>query len=123
MNTMQQEFDIVVDHLFKQGGPALSGQGGCSYRNKEGKTCAVGCRIPDSVYHSSMEGLMLPDLDQYRLPEELRVYGEMFLNLQQIHDNFVVYDIRHTNFMSWESWLNHEFSNLANELGLRYESR
>jgi hypothetical protein len=58
MNTMQQEFDAVVAHLYKQGRPATVASR-CFYRTtaSDGSklSCAVGCRIPDDVYRLEMD--------------------------------------------------------------------
>jgi hypothetical protein len=87
MNTMQQEFDAVVAHLYTQGKPALY-QEGCAYRGDNGTMCAVGCRIPDSMYSSKMEGesatSLLPVFD---LPAEIHEYSAMFQDLQYAHDS------------------------------------
>jgi hypothetical protein len=55
MNTMQQEFDAVVAHLYAQGKRAAV-LGRCKYRSDEGTMCAVGCRIPNNMYNPAMEG-------------------------------------------------------------------
>lgn len=88
MNTMQQEFDAVVEHLYKQGKVSQSPEGVCVYRNREGLKCAVGCRIPDEIYNTGMEGLQIgPLTDTYpNLPSELYEYNDMFHDLQRVHD-------------------------------------
>lgn len=95
MNTKQQEFDIVVEHLFKQGRPARQSNGAtCKYRHKtedgSALSCAVGCRIPDSRYSKNMEGnshAMLVEKFGHRLRKELTAYKYMFIDLQNVHDN------------------------------------
>ena len=89
MNTMQHEFDAVVAHLYKQGKPAMA-NGDCAYRGKNGTTCAVGCRIPDSLYHKEMEGQVLWGLtgdERFTLPPEFIKYEDMFNSLQGAHDS------------------------------------
>lgn len=54
MNTMQEELDAVVQHLYKQGRPAAE-DGTCKYRTADGLMCAVGCRIPDEAYSPLMD--------------------------------------------------------------------
>lgn len=88
MNTMQQEFDAVVQHLYKQGRPAAVGRN-CRYRTEEGLSCAVGCRIPDEAYSEGMEGKFVHDLaDKYAevLPLEIVEYADLFDDLQWAHD-------------------------------------
>lgn len=98
MNTMQQEFDTVVYHLYKQGRKAKSLKG-CEYRTViDGETlmCAVGCRIPESVYTPAMDestdntGTGLQNLIHRFadvLPVEITEYRGMFNQLQSAHDN------------------------------------
>jgi hypothetical protein len=94
MNTMQQEFDDVVTHLFTQGRPAKDGRA-CLYRTPTGLSCAVGCRIPDEMYdlamdHGSYNGdTGLTNLLAHfreKLPKEIYAYRGMFNDLQEIHD-------------------------------------
>lgn len=91
MNTMQQEFDAVVQHLYKQGRPALA-QDACKYRTLDGLMCAVGCRIPDEMYVPEMDSA--PDttigviLQRFKFPREIYEYKDMFKALQKIHDNW-----------------------------------
>jgi hypothetical protein len=92
MNTMQQEFDAVVQHLYKQCRPA-SEDGTCKYRTADGLMCAVGCRIPDEMYVPEMDtnlsgvgiGIILY---KFPLPAEIFAYQDMFSHLQRIHDNW-----------------------------------
>lgn len=99
MNTKQQEFDIVVKHLFKQGRPSLhpnpmAHRKLCAYRGAEGLMCAVGCRIPDSRYVKSkmddpLAGMTVHSLVRDfggRLRQELTSYKDMFSGLQSAHD-------------------------------------
>ncbi len=94
MNTMQQEFDAVVEHLYKQGKPAKRADGKCVYRTEDGLACAVGCRLP----------IYLPEMDEACtgfnstgvvylntrfsnvLPPEIAAYTPMFKSLQRVHD-------------------------------------
>lgn len=54
LNTDQEIFDYVVEHLFKQNRVA-KGYGICSYRGDGGTSCAVGCLIDDFFYSPSLE--------------------------------------------------------------------
>lgn len=54
MLNAQQIFDKVARHLFTQGRPAKS-NGLCRYRDDEGRSCAVGCLIPDESYYPGFD--------------------------------------------------------------------
>jgi hypothetical protein len=63
---LQEIFDIVAEHLMKQGMPAVrddvpdwrkpSGASPCAYRSPDGLRCAVGVFIPDELYTPDLEG-------------------------------------------------------------------
>lgn len=94
MNTMQQEFDAVVMHLYEQGKPAKNGKT-CMYRADDGSSCAVGCRIPDDKYIQNMEGMNLGGLLRLygkQLPLEIKKYKNMFFDLQNVHDCWFQHD-------------------------------
>lgn len=103
MNTMQQEFDAVVAHLYKQGRPAKSEVqthsdfASCRYRAGT-LSCAVGCRIPDPAYTEDMDksstsggtgvvNLLKRFADV--LPPEIKEYSHMFGSLQGVHDSAI----------------------------------
>lgn len=98
MNTMQHEFDAVVAHLYKQGKPAMTQAAGdlgsgCAYRGDNCTSCAVGCRIPDSMYDDRMEGEVVGTLINhvgFTLPEEIYAYPRLFASLQNVHDSAAV---------------------------------
>ena len=52
----QEAFDTMLAQIRKQGRPALSLGGLCSYRGNDGTKCAVGALIPDDQYNRMMEG-------------------------------------------------------------------
>lgn len=52
----QEAFDTMVNHLRKQGKPALKNGDWCAYRGAEGTKCAVGVLIPDEAYDLGFEG-------------------------------------------------------------------
>jgi hypothetical protein len=99
MNSMQFEFDTVVNHLVEQGERAAidhgDGSASCKYRiktNDKVLSCAVGCRIPDEIYTKSMDadnGFGVYNLiHNYKsLPEEIKQYKDMFAELQGVHDD------------------------------------
>lgn len=92
MNTMQQEFDAVCEHLIKQGKQAFDVEARmCVYRGEHGAACAVGCRIPDRVYTPDMEDkgvYLLVEEHGHVLPPEIAEYEDMFSDLQDAHDNY-----------------------------------
>jgi hypothetical protein len=92
MNTKQFEFDAVVAHLYAQGRPAVSDSIGCAYRDEGGLMCAVGCRIPDSMYTREMEGETVSSLLEkgFAVPEEITAYERMFRKLQEVHDDYTL---------------------------------
>jgi len=51
----QRIFNRVCKHLMKQGRRA-SQNDACRLRADNGDRCAIGCLIPNSVYHSELEG-------------------------------------------------------------------
>ena len=53
--TKQEIFDKVLAHL-RQQRVASETASGCAYRGEQGRTCAVGCLIPDAEYTPEMEG-------------------------------------------------------------------
>lgn len=53
---LQEVFDKVATHLLKQKSRSYR-KGGCAYRGKEGKMCAVGCLIANEHYRPSLEGV------------------------------------------------------------------
>lgn len=54
--TLLQISEKIRDHLIKQKAKSENNNGSCKYRNVNGKMCAVGCLIPDSVYTPELEG-------------------------------------------------------------------
>jgi hypothetical protein len=100
INTTQDLFDHIVRHLFKQHAKSLytdvNGSSRCKYRGEEGRKCAVGCVIDDSIYDPSME-----HKDIYALMVEIRksIGRELFssdfgvlTNLQGVHDGAMVHE-------------------------------
>jgi hypothetical protein len=81
----QEIFDTVAKHLFKQGKRAWRDTKGCEYRSEDGSMCAVGCLIPDDLYHPSMEGYPVQDI-----AESVEFLGsenlELLAELQLTHD-------------------------------------
>lgn len=122
MNTMQQEFNIIVAHLYKQGKPAKKENDDCAYRGLNGTSCAVGCRIPDeayvpemdSTYDQSFEGIMT--LFSERLPKEFEEYPNLYALLQAVHDKTATDEDDKFDLDS----LNVRLGDAAEELGLTF---
>lgn len=86
--TDQEIFDKVAAHLIRQGGPARDGNKDCAYRAPNGRTCAVGCLIPDSAYDSDMEGRTATSPVVLTVLKDLYPDADpaLFSALQQVHD-------------------------------------
>lgn len=104
---LQTMFNKVYTHLLTQKAKAKDGQV-CMYRDRQGRSCAVGCLIPDKNYRPCFEGNRV-DHDM-GVAEAAGIHGYQEMNLasalQNIHDNF--------NVDEWPSALARE----ANYLGL-----
>ncbi len=97
--TLQEVFDGTVQHLAKQGRPAIGknahGDNVCQYRTDWGGKCGVGFWIPDDAYVPEMdfnqEGESLSAdaliIDHgSRLPIWFRSVEPLFTKLQSDHD-------------------------------------
>jgi len=90
----QQAFDIMVQHLRKQGQKSRNnGFGTCLYRGPDGLKCAIGALIPDVVYRKEMEGQAIDRLlinERDRFPQLCKLFegvNELLLaEMQDIHD-------------------------------------
>ena len=73
MLTTQEYFDKTVRHLLTQNKQARGVKSAafefssCAYRNEYGLKCAIGCHIPDDLYHSMLEGKPIRFLIEDRL--------------------------------------------------------
>lgn len=117
--TSQEFFDKTLDHLRKQGGPAIV-DGSCKYRGNQGRSCAVGCHIPPELYSPNMEGddvltlsEVFPEVDAY-LCEDMDLVSE----LQAVHDGYVQSD-PHT----WDEYLELQMAKVATNFNLVYVKR
>ena len=105
----QKMFDTVVTHLRNQGVPAINDNFSCMYRSPSGLSCAIGCLIPDDVYHKGMEGLTIENLlDKYPQVKKYIADNELAMALQEVHDSRVA--------SQWEAQL----SEVADAFGLVY---
>lgn len=117
MKTDQEIFDIVVEHLRKQGEKSEDFYSievpyqSCRYRAfKNGKIlkCAAGCLIPDEEYSKSFEDHAAKYVSFFQIYYKKNL--SLISALQMIHD-----------FAEVENWET-KFSNLANEFNLKYTS-
>ena len=60
--TSQEIFDTVLDHLREQGKASVGRSNECRYRGEDGTSCAVGCLLPDELYHPLIEGVAVEQL-------------------------------------------------------------
>lgn len=89
----QDIFNIVITHLIRQGEPAISYNGDsaiCCYRDAHGRSCAVGCLIPDEAYDPRMENqsvCSVIDADFPGVPKYFKDHLQLLSDLQGLHDN------------------------------------
>ncbi len=89
-STAQQVYDFVVDHLRRQGGPAVDSSGTCLYRAARNCKCAVGCLLTDAEYRPEIEGTDIETLSEGSdpvLPSFFLKHKELLLDLQNVHDD------------------------------------
>lgn len=92
-------FDRVKDHLLTQGvrssRPMIADNGYrhtmCTYRGPEGRSCAIGCLIPDEAYDETIEGLSATSIDfkkaiKFATKEPADFLYSMLDDLQWVHD-------------------------------------
>src|SRR5260221_13116364 len=87
MSRLQEIFDTVKEHLWKQNRKSSRYSGGCFYRGPDGLKCAAGCLIPDEDYKPSMEGRYIYGLSYFKKKfndKELKLVQA----LQDIHDGY-----------------------------------
>jgi len=78
----------IVSHSFNESDLASPLTVNCRYRGEEGKSCAVGCLIPDDRYDTSIEG---GSVESWRVQEilyamDLQDHVKILSKLQYIHD-------------------------------------
>ena len=99
-------FKYVIDHLRRQGTPSFSGhRAACAYRGDEETMCAVGALITDDEYNPIWEGAGINHLiEAQHLPPDLHEclaqHERMLLELQNFHDDWLVYEDRSFNKFS-----------------------
>ena len=88
--TNQEVFDKVATHLLTQNRKSINEEetgNACKYRGPNGLKCAAGILIPDDVYDSCMENVVI-DTILREIPElaHLLPFSSLLFDLQQIHD-------------------------------------
>lgn len=97
--TPQEIFTRVKAHLLKQGVRSMDGRR-CGYRGQDGTSCAVGCLIPDSLYHAELEGYAASSLEVGGVLQRAGVldpgcsYWDLLSALQKCHDHHAPQDWR-----------------------------
>jgi hypothetical protein len=88
---MQQTFDTVTRHLFKQGGRAINENNKCQYRIG-GRKCGIGCLIADKDYYEDLEYHDVCDecvkRVVYRTVDE-SVGMPFLMDIQNVHDSTI----------------------------------
>ncbi len=88
----QQAFDRMCDHLMTQKAQAYQ-NGYCVFRTAQGLQCAIGCLIPDQVYHPNIEGMTVRSL-KARYPDFAAIVADVDTYLldecQYVHDRHEV---------------------------------
>ena len=117
--SLQEVFDKMVGHLRKQNAKSEDEEGGaCLYRGPNGLKCAVGCLIPDELYHYGLEGCSVNEgrvnatLSKVLDIKDFENYSKVFnllQNVQHIHDEYSIQE--------WER----EFKKAAKGFGLKYK--
>ncbi len=91
--TNQEIFDKVSEFLIKQGKPCMTDVG-CTYRGPDGLKCAVGCVLPDELYHPGMDTSDDGGIHTiwWKYPEVAGYFGQVKLpflqELQKVHDKW-----------------------------------
>ncbi len=133
---LQRAFDVTWVHLNKQG-VAAADRDGCYYRDHRGRSCAVGCHIPDNADFNAFEFTALSEIGVYRnlfddpypgryvskakaLYEALKLGGldpdnanlmELLSKMQGAHDQ----QLHVQSLMAWHITMDE----IANEIGLQ----
>lgn len=115
----QEIFDTVHKHLIEQGGQAMNGSV-CTYRDASGKSCAVGCLIPDDLYDEGMEYKSVAELAASK--KALSFFGEhreLLIRLMRIHDH----DHYVVPCAEWETYINRGMQRAAADFNLQFAPR
>lgn len=99
--TAQEIFDVVSDHLRKQGraatqGQTIAGTPAGVYRAKNGDKSAAGCLLSDEEYRTEFEGILAAALPPFRTAKFLP-HVRLICDLEQIHDTHLTCSVE-----AWE---------------------
>lgn len=83
---MQEQFDQMVKHMFRQASRAENACGKCKLRTWNGLSCVVGSLIPDKEYKPELEHFSLGDLVD-RVPALFGSNVSFLSDMQAVHDN------------------------------------
>ena len=88
--TNQEVFDKVATHLLTQNRKSINEEetgNACKYRGPNGLKCAAGILIPDDIYNSSMENVIIGAVLR-KTPKlaPLMPFTNLLNNLQEIHE-------------------------------------
>lgn len=90
--TDQTVFDTVAKHLLRQRDRSMCSVGSllsCAYRGTEGRSCAIGCLIPDDLYSPKMEGHGADRLRRHFPAMGMLLHdvsADLLTTLQDLHD-------------------------------------
>ncbi len=88
--TAQEVFDQVAVHLLTQNKKSYDNTQNCTYKGKNGLSCAAGCLIGDGEYKELFEYKSWQALtNSYGLPRE---HYQLIGKLQLIHDHHDILD-------------------------------
>ena len=118
---LQEIFDTVTNHLYKQGGQSIK-DGLCQYLTADGSKCAVGCLIKPEFYSDEFEKRGITD---FRVSEAVgKSLGtiplasgtcSLLFSLQEIHDGFYP-----SKRETWEKYLDEYLANVAVNFNLNF---
>lgn len=120
----QEIFDFVVNHIRKQGGPALNNLS-CAYRTEDGLKCAAGCLIADEVYAVYGKDIEGEIVTNYRVAMALKNSGidvddrlklRLITELQGAHDSLSTGPV----IINFVEKFEKKAKSIANDLGLIY---
>lgn len=99
LETNQEIYDSVMNHLWKQNCQSIKDLGLCLYRGPGKRKCAVGHLIPNETYDSEMEEKDIRELLTWLRYHPEEKFVELFkflyknyyilMELQQIHDGYL----------------------------------
>lgn len=95
MQTKQEIYEHVRDHLLAQNERSMGEADACRYRGPRGMKCAIGCLIDDEHYYAQLEDLTVYNSQVIRSLERSGIdvtdpsSVDFLRTLQEIHDRFL----------------------------------